>query len=72
MRSFLACPERVQEHEVSHIAGYDGAPLDAGEGQEFSIGGLIPVGAEVKYRDHVVAAFSEGLCHGGIEVRIKQ
>lgn len=53
----LPRPERVQEHEISHIPGHDSAPLGAREGQEFGVGSLIPVGAEVECRDHIVSAF---------------
>lgn len=47
-------------------------PASRREGEEFSIGSLIPIGTQVEDRDDVVSAFSEGLRYGGVEMRIKQ
>lgn len=57
VRPFLPCPEPVQEHEISHISGHECSPFGAGEAQEFGIGSLIRVGAEIEYRNHIVSAF---------------
>jgi hypothetical protein len=66
VRPFLPRPESVQEHEIPDVAGYDGTSLGTGEGQEFSVGILVPVRAEFEYRDYIVSAFPQGLCNGGI------
>jgi hypothetical protein len=66
VRPFLPRPEPVQEHEIPDVAGYDGTTLGTGEDQEFSVGILVPVGAEFEYRDYIVSAFPQGLCNGGI------
>jgi len=72
MSPFLARPERVQKHEISHVARHDRPHLDACEGEEFSIGSLIPIGTQIEDRDDVVSAFFEGLRYGGVQMRIKQ
>lgn len=48
MRPFLASPECMQEYEITHIAGHDCTLLDACIYQEFSIGCLIVLRAEVE------------------------
>ena len=55
---FLACPERMQEYEISHIAGHDCALLDAGECQEFSIGRLVVIRAAIEDGNHIVPTLS--------------
>ncbi len=72
VRPFLSRPECMQEHEISDIAGDDCEVLQASRGQKFGIRGLVSIGAEIEYGDHIMPAFPQGLRHGGIEVRIKQ
>lgn len=55
--ALLPGPDRVKENEVPDVAGDKGTLLRAREGEQLSVGRLIPVGPEFEHRDNIMPSF---------------